>query len=234
MPDSYTRRQAIAAAALSTGWLVAIGCGKDASAPKASATATATATGTAAAAAADATCRLTPEMTEGPYYLAENLIRSDITEGRPGVPLRLDLTVQDAAGCAPIQDATVELWQCDAGGVYSGVQGNSGHFLRGGQKSGADGLTSFATIFPGWYQGRTTHIHVMVHAGGSKVHTGQIFFEEATKAAVYAQPPYSDRGQADMTNSSDGIYQSGGDRSTVALKRSGGGYRGAMTLVVQT
>jgi protocatechuate 3,4-dioxygenase beta subunit len=105
--------------------------------------------------------------------------------------------VVDASSCKPIRGATVEVWHCDALGRYSGFNA-PGRFLRGGQRSGATGHVTFKTIYPGWYSGRTTHIHVKVHVGGNEVHTGQLYFADATSAAVYrSRSPYRSRGQKD-------------------------------------
>jgi protocatechuate 3,4-dioxygenase beta subunit len=176
---------------------------------------------------------LAPEQTEGPYYLDGSLVRSDITEGRKGLPLELRLAVQHADSCEPIAGATVELWQCDALGVYSGVQGEGGRFLRGGQKTGRDGVATFKTIYPGWYQGRAPHIHVKVHAGGDVVHTGQLYFGESASDAVYRREPYTARGPAQTTNSGDGIYAKGGRESTLKLTRAGAGLAGRLALGVR-
>src|SRR5205814_2025287 len=116
-------------------------------------------------------CVLSSEVTAGPYYVANHLTRRNVTDGRTGVPLRLHLTVVDARTCKPIKGADVEIWHADALGVYSGVNGNTKHFLRGHQKSDARGRVRFDTIYPGWYMGRTPHIHLQVHVGGSVVHT---------------------------------------------------------------
>lgn len=207
--EPITRRHALAAAGVLG--LAAIGCGDD-DQP-----------------AARGRCGLTPEQTEGPFYVPDTMVRRDIADGRPGTPLRLDLTVEDAA-CRPIETATVELWHCDAEGTYSGVQ-DSETFCRGAQRTNADGVATFDTIYPGWYQGRAVHIHVKVHTGGNEVHTGQLYFDDATSRRVYASDPY--RGDPDVTNASDGIYSQGGRESTVALRRSGDGWSGALTLVVQ-
>lgn len=180
-----------------------------------------------------ASCVLTPEQTEGPYYLDNSKLRRDITEGRPGAPLELRLTVQRADSCEPISGATVELWHTDALGVYSGVDGDSGTFMRGGQRTGADGVATFETVYPGWYQGRAPHIHVKVHVSGDEVHTGQLYFEESASERVYASGAYAERGPADTTNSSDGIYSQGGEQSTVKLARSGRGYLGRLALGVR-
>jgi protocatechuate 3,4-dioxygenase beta subunit len=158
-----------------------------------------------------------------------------VTEGRPGTPLELRLLVQNAATCKPIRGADVEIWHADAAGQYSGVGGNSADWLRGHQKTDAGGVVRFDTIYPGWYRGRTPHIHLKVHVGGDVVHTGQLFFADAVSAAVYKRSPYRSRGQADMTNASDNIYaQAGGSRARLKLTRHGSGYTGAATLGVAT
>jgi protocatechuate 3,4-dioxygenase beta subunit len=169
-----------------------------------------------------AACLLTPEATEGPYYLPLHLIRRNITGGHKGTPLALGFTVLDASTCKPIRNATVEIWHTDAAGVYSGVEGNRGTFMRGGQRTNAAGKVRFDTIFPGWYRGRTPHIHVKVFVGGDAVHTGQVFFQPSLQRKVYAQGRYRARGQADTSNSADGIYrQAGGTRAIVPLRARG-------------
>ena len=198
------------------------------------------------------TCVLSPEVTEGPYWIDNRLTRRDITEGRPGLPLELVLTVKDAKTCTAIKGADVEIWHCDAVGVYSGYERaaagapggrhasptDSDRYLRGHQKAAADGRVRFLTIYPGWYRGRTPHIHLKVHVGGSVVHTGQVFFDEKTTAAVYRHSPYKSHGQPDTSHAEDMIYaQAGRARATLGLsRRSHGrkGYRGAITLGVAT
>jgi protocatechuate 3,4-dioxygenase beta subunit len=180
-------------------------------------------------------CVLTPELTEGPYYVSGEKLRRDITEGKPGSPLLLNLEVLNARTCKVIKNATVEIWHCDAGGVYSGaVAGNRGtNFLRGGQKTNANGVAQIKTIYPGWYQGRAVHIHVKVHVRGSIVHTGQLFFPAAITQAVYAKTPYSTHGTSpDTTNARDAIYRNGGAKGMLALKRAGTGYTGSIAIGV--
>src|SRR4051794_8212827 len=179
-------------------------------------------------------CVLAPEQTEGPYYIDDGLIRSRINETRKGVPLDLRLRVVDAASCEPIKGATVEVWHCDAVGDYSGFSTPSEKtYLRGGQRSGAAGGVRFRTIYPGWYQGRTTHIHVKVHVGGQVVHTGQLYFPDKLTSSVYAsRSPYKSRGQKDTPNALDGIYGSGGKQSTLRLTKHGAGYVGRLALGV--
>ena len=181
------------------------------------------------------TCVLAPEQTEGPYYLDDAKVRQNITEGKPGVPLALRLTVVDASSCKPIKGAAVDIWHCDAGGVYSGtsVQGTEDdRFLRGIQRTDAKGVALFRTVYPGWYRGRTVHIHVMVHIGGNVVHTGQLYFSDAVTDAVYRRSPYNRRPNRDPRNAGDSIYRNGGKRSTLRLARSGSGYAGRITMGV--
>ena len=108
--------------------------------------------GPAGVASGAVSCVLAPEQTEGPYFLDDQRIRRNITEGKPGVPLTLRLTVVDASTCRPLRGAAVDVWHCDAAGVYSGVQGNAGSFLRGIQRTDAKGVALFRTIYPGWYR----------------------------------------------------------------------------------
>lgn len=157
-------------------------------------------------------CALTPEVTEGPYYLDAGLLRRDITEGRPGVPVALRLQVVDA-DCQPLEGARVDLWHCDAQGVYSGFGGGSGQvsapgetFLRGTQLADGRGLVRFETIYPGWYPGRTTHMHFKVWLDARQVLTGQIFFPDALSEYLYGHVAAYRRAAArDTFNGTDGI-----------------------------
>jgi protocatechuate 3,4-dioxygenase beta subunit len=188
----------------------------------------------AAVASTGSACTLTPEQTEGPYYIDDHLIRSDIREDRKGVLLDLRLPVSSSVACGPIAGATVEIWHADALGVYSGFGPGQGRtFLRGGVKTDVHGLARFRTIYPGWYQGRTVHIHVKVHVHGNVVHTGQLFFRDPTTDTVYRRAPYSTRGQRTTRNAQDSIYAVGGRQSIVALRKNGSGYIGTKALVVK-
>ena len=184
-----------------------------------------------------ASCVLQREVTEGPYYLDLDLVRRNIRRGRAGTPLTLRFKVIDATTCKPIEGAMVELWHADASGVYSGVQGNSGNFLRGGQRTDASGNVRFETIVPGWYRGRTPHIHMKVFVSGNEVHTGQVFFQPAMTRKVYAQGAYRSRGNADTSNSADSIYRDAGARAIVSLTRKGkligSGLNGRLTIGVR-
>lgn len=179
------------------------------------------------------TCVLAPEQTEGPYYLDDAARRRNVTEGKPGVPLTLRLTVVDASTCRPVRGAAVEIWHCDAAGAYSGVQGDDGMFLRGVQRTDAKGLALFRTVYPGWYPGRTVHIHTLVHVGGNVVHTGQLYFSDTVTDAVYRRSPYNRRPNRDPRNSGDAIYRNGGRRSTLKLRKQGTAYIGSITMGVQ-
>jgi len=189
--------------------------------------------GPAGVASGEVTCVLAPEQTEGPYYISSARVRRNITEGRPGRALTLRLRVVDASSCKPIKGASVDVWHCDAAGAYSGVQGNSGRFLRGVQKTDANGIAVFRTVYPGWYQGRTVHIHVKVHLGGNVVHTGQLYFPDKVTDAVYRGAPYNRRRNRSTRNANDFVFRNGGKKSLLGLRKSGAGYVGAITMGVQ-
>ena len=177
-----------------------------------------------------ATCEQTAEQTEGPYYFDADAIRSDIREDRPGAPLRLGIRVRSAGSCEPVKDAVVDIWHCDAGGVYSGFEAGEGErFLRGTQVTDAGGVSEFTTIYPGWYQGRTVHIHAKVHLNRQTVLTTQLYFDDAVTDKVFASAPYSGQGERDQRNDSDGLFE---ESLVVTVKPDGDGYRGVMTFDV--
>jgi protocatechuate 3,4-dioxygenase beta subunit len=190
--------------------------------------------GPAAVSAGVVSCVLAPEQTEGPYYVPSAKVRRDVTEGKRGTLLMLRLTVVDASTCKALKGASVDIWHCDASGVNSGVQGSQGTtFLRGIQKTDAKGVATFKTIYPGYYPGRTVHIHVKVHLGGNVVHTGQLYFPDATTDTAYKAAPYSSRPARAMRNAGDSIYRNGGKRSQLTVrKRSAGGYLGVIAMGV--
>ena len=170
-------------------------------------------------------CVLIPEETEGPYPLDlsgdEQFYRTDITEGPPGVPLTLTLSLVDVnAGCAAIEGARIDVWHCDAEGVYSGVSQpgidtTGDTFCRGIQLTDANGQATFQTIYPGWYQGRITHVHFQVFFDSGLVATSQIAFPEDVTSAAYALEPYAAKGpntsvrtiEEDMVFSDGSQYQ---------------------------
>jgi protocatechuate 3,4-dioxygenase beta subunit len=218
-----SRRQLLGLTGMGAAALVAAGCRPGTRPPT-----TTTTTGPGGG-----SCVLTPKQTEGPYYLDNDLVRSDITDGRPGTPLSLRLLVENGS-CAPLPGAIVDVWHCDASGAYSGfgAGASSRSFLRGTQIADAAGRVTFETVYPGWYAGRATHIHVKVHNGGREIHTGQLYFDEALNDAVYRTAPYASHTGTRTRNTSDFIYLGGGAQSMVAVAGSGAGYTGDKTLVV--
>ena len=158
-------------------------------------------------------CLLTPEVTEGPYYFDAAMQRAEITEGHAGVATKVRLQVVDGA-CAPISGARVDIWHCDAAGTYSGYPNQTGGvdttgqtFLRGTLFADAKGIVEFSTIYPGWYSGRTTHIHFKIFLDQINVLTGQIFFPDALSQHLYENvEPYKARGaDRDTLNANDNI-----------------------------
>jgi protocatechuate 3,4-dioxygenase beta subunit len=198
-------------------------------------TASEAAGGPAGVASGAISCVLAPELTEGPYYVSDEKLRRDITEGKAGVPLLLQLTVVNASTCRALANAAVDVWHCDALGVYSGaVANNPGtNFLRGVQRTNAKGVATFETIYPGWYPGRAVHVHVKVHVGGSVVHTGQLFFPAAVTNAVYRKSPYRTHGSTpDTPNPQDAIFRNGGSKGMLTLRKTRSGYVGAVSMGV--
>ncbi|TPQ19514.1 intradiol ring-cleavage dioxygenase [Streptomyces sporangiiformans] len=202
-----------------------------------------------------AVCTLTKEMTEGPYYLDGAYVRADLREDKAGIPLQLTLTVVDDDTCAPLDQALVEIWHCDALGEYSGFVGNNGHegpdngtFLRGGVLTGTDGVAKLTTIYPGWYRGRCVHIHLKVHTdvtltedgsfeGGQELHTGQLFFDESVTEDVATVAAYAANDVPRTTLDRDSIYDGGGAASglltlTAVGNSPSSGYAGALTVGV--
>ena len=173
-------------------------------------------------------CMITPETTEGPFYFDPELSRSDITDGRQGVPLAVRLQVVDAA-CQPIAGAAVGIWHCDAQGLYSGYPGqgdgrdvdtSTQKFLRGVQQTDPEGIVAFQTIYPGWYRGRTTHIHFKVFLEERSLMTGQLFFPDALSDHIFTTvAPYNQRTAGrDTSNLRDRIAQGAGPTSQAALR----------------
>jgi protocatechuate 3,4-dioxygenase beta subunit len=163
-------------------------------------------------------CIIVPEVTEVPYYFDPALERVDITEGRPGLPLKLQMQVVDM-GCEPVPGARVDVWHCDADGIYSGYNGYEGEtFMRGTQFADADGKVEFATVYPGWYRGRTTHIHFKVFLDETTVLTGQIFFPDDVSEQVYEGiDPYTAHPNRDTFNDEDNIAQQAGTASIASV-----------------
>lgn len=157
-----------------------------------------------------AQCNFTPAQTEGPYYLDLNLIRQDITEGKPGIPVYVILLVVKASDCSPLANAAVDLWQTDALGKYSGIAalGTGGQtFLRGTQITDAGGIVIFKTIYPGWYHGRTAHLHFKVHPTATSDFTSQLYYPQFVTDHIYSTyAPYTDKGAANVKNNQDMFF----------------------------
>jgi protocatechuate 3,4-dioxygenase beta subunit len=232
--------------------------------------------------AATPACTLSPEQEEGPYYVDYGKMRRDLPEGKPGVPLQLRIVLLDARTCRPIENAAVDIWHCDASGVYSGFTANGGgdagprgfgpppggppqgpaggpfagrgfggpgqrgprppggrggqrvrdetRFLRGVQLTDPHGAAEFGTIYPGWYAGRTIHIHLKSHIGGQAgtsqylgghvSHTGQIFFPEDITAQIAAMEPYIKHTVHRTQHNEDHVFlQQGGAQAIASLQR---------------
>ena len=161
-------------------------------------------------------CVIAPDETAGPYYFDANLMRQDVTEGRPGWPVNLNLTIVDL-NCNPIPNAIVDFWHTDKDGLYSGYagQGDDGNtstvgetFMRGIQITDANGQVTFLTIFPGWYPGRVAHYHFKVHVGNQTYVTSQLYFEDSLSTEIYGTPDYLNRGQNPTTLMNDPLIGS--------------------------
>lgn len=167
-----------------------------------------------------AVCTLTPSNALGPYYLNLNLVRSDIKESQAGQKTRLFIHVVHASDCSPIPNATVDVWHANALGVYSGFsnQGTQGQtWLRGRQFSDANGAVVFDTVFPGWYQGRTGHIHLLVRPTATTQLTTQLFFTQTLQNRVWSRQPYLSHTGNPTTNAQDGLYTSATVMSNLGL-----------------
>ncbi len=195
-------------------------------------------------------CVVRPEQTEGPYFVDERLNRSDIrsdpTDGRvkPGTPLALTLLVSrlNAGDCQPLPSAQVDIWHCDALGVYSDVQDPGFNtigqkFLRGYQVTDARGEARFLTVYPGWYAGRTIHIHFKIRtapvAQRSFEFTSQLYFDDRLTDRVHTDPPYASNGQRTARNQHDWIFRRGGDRLMLAPTATADGYAASFAIGLQ-
>ncbi len=233
-------------------------------------------------------CTLIPEQEEGPYYVDFGKARRDVTEGRPGIPLQLRIALVDAVRCEPLENAAVDIWHCDALGVYSGFTSNGGgdrggrgpgsppggrggppagpggprgrggrgqgpmdetRFLRGVQLTNRQGIAEFVSLYPGWYAGRTIHIHLKVHVGGGLAserysgghvsHTGQLFLQEEITDQIAKLEPYVNHTSVHRTlHSEDNIFRNqGGAKSMMSLDRlqkgsNSGGFAAEILLAV--
>ena len=238
LQSRLTRREALEAlgAVAAVAWTAA--CSSDSTASPTSPSSTTSGT-------TSSSCAVTPSETEGPYPDRLGMIsnqayyRRDITEGKPGLALSLVLTIVNTnQNCQALANAAVEVWQCDASGNYSeysqpGFNGTGQTFLRGLQTTDSSGQVTFTTIYPGWYAGRATHIHVDVFINGAIVKTTQIAFPESTTAAVYATGVYAAKGLNSTTNASDNVFSDGTSMELATLSGSTtSGYTATLTIGV--
>lgn len=183
-----------------------------------------------------ATCPVTPEQTEGPFYFDPELVRQEIGEGKPGTPLALRLQIVDAAACAPQQRARVDIWHCDADGVYSGYdqERSAGQrWCRGTQFADARGVAAFRTVYPGWYEGRAPHIHVKAWLPDGRALTSQLYFPDALSDAVYGQGAYAGHEGSHMRNGDDFIFRDADGQVPMArIARAANGYDGAIVITL--
>lgn len=204
-----------------------------------------------ASAIATPSCVVRPQQTEGPYFVDEKLNRSDIrsdpSDGRMrlGVPLRLVFSVSQINGssCTPLTGATVDVWHCDAIGIYSDVMNLNNYstvgkkFLRGYQVTDANGTAKFVTIYPGWYMGRTVHIHFKIRSTSasrrSYQFTSQLYFDDSLTDQIHTQAPYAAHGQRTLTNDQDGIFKNGGEQLMLQLTKEARGYVGTFDIGLQ-
>ena len=248
-----SRREMLALMGSTAAAITLAGCGGSEQSGLGESTSTSTAETTSGAAteAASTTCVVRPEQTEGPYYVDTGLQRSDIREEREGVPLELTFNVSrvdegDISACGPLAGALVDVWQCDALGEYSGVEDRGAGdfdttgatFLRGYQLTDDNGTARFTTIYPGWYRGRAVHIHFTIRDSAESEQgyefTSQLYFDDALTEEVHSQGPYAENGERDQRNSTDGIYQGGGDELTLALTPQGEGYAATFDIALDT
>lgn len=242
------RREAVKLFAL-TGAAVLVGCDRSSAAAADTSVGASNAAGTAVSQSIPG-CVVRPELTVGPYFVDNQLDRSDIRtdpgtgKASPGKQLDLVFNVSQVSGdkCAPLAGAMIDVWHCDAAGQYSAVNDTmegfntvSQKFLRGYQLTDNNGMARFTTIYPGWYRGRTVHIHFKIrapYAPGTKVtdankkydFTSQLFFDDALSDKVFAQSPYAAKGQRDLRNASDGIFRQSGDSLLLKVSENGSAY----------
>jgi protocatechuate 3,4-dioxygenase beta subunit len=199
-----------------------------------------------------ATCRWLPEQTQGPYHREVHPERTGITEGWPGLPLRLGLRLLASDGATPLPDVLVEVWQANHEGRYSGFQpmpprpdwvvtsetvpreivAPDETFLRGAQRTDPAGMCAFQTIYPGWYASRTVHIHMIAHFGQRAV-TSQLYFPDEITEEVFQHSPYRGRPARDTTNATDSIFADGGEQTILHLEGDPvAGYAGVLCAAV--
>jgi protocatechuate 3,4-dioxygenase beta subunit len=206
-----SRREALGMLS-AAGAILSVACGGGTpTSPTATTAATAaTTTTTTTPPVSSAMCVVTPSETAGPFPSITLPVRSDVREDRAGLLLTLAISVVNtAAGCAPITNASVEIWHCDAAGNSEYGNLTSSTWLRGVQPVDGNGVARFTTIYPGWYAGRATHIHIEVFVDNRSVKTTQLAFPEEINGAVYASGVYAAKGQNPTRASNDNVFSDG-------------------------
>lgn len=195
-------------------------------------------------------CVFRPEQTEGPYFVDERLHRSDIRsdpatgEVKPGVPLALTVVLSRVGPgrCEPLSRAQVDLWHCDALGIYSDVKDPSFNtigqkFLRGYQFTDSQGKARFLTIYPGWYYGRTVHMHIKfriwTETKKAFEFTSQMYFEDSLSDRIYLGQPYAAQGKRTARNQDDRIFRRGGEQLMLAPTQTANGYAATFAVGLQ-
>ncbi len=195
-------------------------------------------------------CVVRPEQTEGPYFIDTGLARADIRAdtgtgtAELGMPLEIEFRVGGLreGACAPLPEARVELWQCSARGLYSGVRDphedtRGRNYLRGYQITDAQGRARFTTIFPGWYPGRAVHLHFAIQLGRGlrrEVYTSQLYFDDALSDRVFGAAPYAGRPGDRVRNDADFIYRRGGRQLTLPVRTVGDRLTATFDIAMQT
>ena len=186
-------------------------------------------------------CVVRPAQTEGPYFVDEKLNRSDIRidpsdkTTKAGVPLRLEFRISQIGGgaCTPMSGAVVDIWHCDALGIYSDVRDagfdtRGKKYLRGFQETDARGVAQFLTIYPGWYEGRAVHIHFKIRSAGAGARrqefTSQLYFDETVTDQIFKQAPYSGKAGCRTMNDGDFIFRQNGKELLLAPAKTAQGY----------
>jgi protocatechuate 3,4-dioxygenase beta subunit len=241
--SAISRREMLGFIGTAAAGLVAWGCGRSQAAIQAQAA--------ELTIAKIPSCVVRPQQTEGPFFVDEKLnradIRSDPSDGsvKQGMPLRLGFQISriDRSACAPLSAAVVDIWQCDALGIYSDVRDMSGDtrgkkFLRGYQVANAKGLAEFVTIYPGWYQGRTVHIHFKIRSDADSKRasefTSQIYFDESITDEVHRHAPYNTKGRRPTINDTDLLFRRRGNQLMLMLTKDPQGYAGKFDIALQT
>jgi protocatechuate 3,4-dioxygenase beta subunit len=203
-----------------------------------------------ARAAAPPSCIARPQQTEGPFFVEEELDRSDLRSDpltgavRPGVPLRLTFNVSRTSGatCVPLAGAKIDLWHCDATGRYSDARSRGSSsagekFLRGYQRTDAAGMAQFLTIYPGWYGGRAVHVHFKIRTAASSApayeFTSQLYFDDALTDRVYAFEPYAPGRRRSMRNADDFLFRDGGSELLLDPVQDAQGYAATFDIGLQ-